>query len=622
MRRRWSRTGASVLAAVMLVGVLPVAPAMAQEVRTSGSSRVLGDVRHERLEIRLASGAIARGDVLRFREDDPNIDLRPRLGRGTAVGVQQVVSMAENRLAQGAIAGVNGGYWLPRPNGVPNGLHVTNGRMVAGQAVNRSGNPTGRGMVGIQPSGRMVMDEIRVDLHLDRPVAATAPVKINELNRAGRGGNELLLYDDRYGASVSVPAGATAVVIRGMRIGTSGRTEGDVVAVYRPTEVSPLVVAADRHVLVTTGTRSAALADLAVGELLGVTTAITPKRTAADGWQNLTAGVAGGQLMVQNGERRPASEWVVYAAFGEDHALQRQPRTAIGRTAGGEGLLVTVDGRRAGWSTGLTVRELADTMIALGAVDAVNLDGGGSTTMTVEARIVNRPSEVGRSVADGLFLHAPLPPPNRPLVNACPDGAVPGSGFTDSPGTTHVAAIDCLAWWAVTTGVTATNYAPNVGVTRAQMASFVARWIDGVTARGDGRDLPAAGPLTFQDVGAGSTHAESIARLAKEGILQGRSATSFAPKAVMTRGQTASMLRRAVDYVTATPLPAGRDTFLDDNGSTHEANIDSLAGVGIITGTGGFEFRPQGEVTRGAMAALIMRSSDLVVEQVRTTPPV
>jgi len=67
---------------------------------------------------------------------------------------------------------------------------------------------------------------------------------------------------------------------------------------------------------------------------------------------------------------------------------------------------VTVDGRRRGWSAGLSLFEAARLMRSLGARDALNLDGGGSSTMTVGRRVVSRPSDRGgeRAVSDGLFV--------------------------------------------------------------------------------------------------------------------------------------------------------------------------------------------------------------------------
>ena len=71
----------------------------------------------------------------------------------------------------------------------------------------------------------------------------------------------------------------------------------------------------------------------------------------------------------------------------------RQPRTAIGVTADGKILLVVIDGRQPRWSRGATLGELRTILRDLGAVDALNLDGGGSSEMVVDGEVVNRPSD-------------------------------------------------------------------------------------------------------------------------------------------------------------------------------------------------------------------------------------
>ncbi|MBA2511598.1 MAG: phosphodiester glycosidase family protein [Rubrobacteraceae bacterium] len=78
-----------------------------------------------------------------------------------------------------------------------------------------------------------------------------------------------------------------------------------------------------------------------------------------------------------------------YYRFGE----RRNPRTLAGTTSGGDLLLVAVDGRRPGYSVGASFEESAGIMDALGSDEAVNLDGGGSTGMTVGQRLVTRPSD-------------------------------------------------------------------------------------------------------------------------------------------------------------------------------------------------------------------------------------
>lgn len=79
--------------------------------------------------------------------------------------------------------------------------------------------------------------------------------------------------------------------------------------------------------------------------------------------------------------------------------LVRHPRTAAGVSADGRTLwLVAIDGRQPDWSVGMTLPELADLMIELGADDAINLDGGGSTSFWYRPDgksppLVNRPSD-------------------------------------------------------------------------------------------------------------------------------------------------------------------------------------------------------------------------------------
>jgi Phosphodiester glycosidase len=72
---------------------------------------------------------------------------------------------------------------------------------------------------------------------------------------------------------------------------------------------------------------------------------------------------------------------------------RRNPRTAVGFTADGKLLIVTVDGRQPGHSVGMSLRELAELFVRLGARSAMNLDGGGSTTMVIDGTIVNRVSD-------------------------------------------------------------------------------------------------------------------------------------------------------------------------------------------------------------------------------------
>jgi Phosphodiester glycosidase len=75
-----------------------------------------------------------------------------------------------------------------------------------------------------------------------------------------------------------------------------------------------------------------------------------------------------------------------------------QPRTAVGYTADGRVLMATDDGRQAGYSVGMSLQEWTDVFLQMGATGALNLDGGGSTTMWVRGLgVVNRPSNPGHA---------------------------------------------------------------------------------------------------------------------------------------------------------------------------------------------------------------------------------
>ena len=89
----------------------------------------------------------------------------------------------------------------------------------------------------------------------------------------------------------------------------------------------------------------------------------------------------------------------------------RHPRTAVGRTADGDLWLVAVDGRSP-ISVGASLAEMASIMKGLGCVQAMNLDGGGSTDLAAMGLVVNRPSDGHeRPVADVLLVRGAVPPP-------------------------------------------------------------------------------------------------------------------------------------------------------------------------------------------------------------------
>lgn len=109
-----------------------------------------------------------------------------------------------------------------------------------------------------------------------------------------------------------------------------------------------------------------------------------------------TYGLSGRYRLVRDGD--------IVRNTGSATLFGRHPRSIIGRTADGRIELVTIDGRSVS-SVGATLVEAAQVARGLGLVDAVNLDGGGSTTLAVDGAVVNRVSGASeRPVSDALVL--------------------------------------------------------------------------------------------------------------------------------------------------------------------------------------------------------------------------
>jgi len=109
------------------------------------------------------------------------------------------------------------------------------------------------------------------------------------------------------------------------------------------------------------------------------------------GWPQVLDTIGGNPTLVADGKV------IDNNVSGSGAFFSRHPRTGVGTTPDGKVLLVVVDGRQRGYSVGMTLEEFADLFVSLGADHALNLDGGGSTTMVIDGRIVNRPSETDRA---------------------------------------------------------------------------------------------------------------------------------------------------------------------------------------------------------------------------------
>lgn len=298
-----------------------------------------------------------------------------------------------------AAAAVNADFFRFNPPGVPLAAHITGGRVIAG--------PSRRPVLAIDEAGRATIEVLEDSGFL---VMAGDTLPIAAWNRAAPDG--LALFDERWGARMDSATGAVEVVVAispgAARLASGERGSGQRDA------VAGTVVAID--------TMPAGVAPRA-GEVVLVAGAGAPRsvhatllaaRRGMDSVQLRTwieprlphEAVGGFPVLVRRGVLRAGLD----SAGGRGFGPVRHPRTAVGISRMGRRLLlVTVDGRQPGYSAGMTLPELGQLMIDLGATLALNLDGGGSTTMAISqgigtTRILNQPSDTSgeRPVSNAL----------------------------------------------------------------------------------------------------------------------------------------------------------------------------------------------------------------------------
>jgi hypothetical protein len=196
--------------------------------------------------------------------------------------------------------------------------------------------------------------------------------------------------------------------------------------------------------------------------------------------------------------------------------------------------------------------------------------------------------------------------------NACDlDTPTADFGDRDQAAEVHRPSIDCVTHLDIAEGRDG-EYHPREQVTRAQMASFIARSLE---AAGD-RDLPEDPDRHFEDT-VGSAHAERIDQLAEIGVVEGAGDDHYAPQDEVTRAQMASFIVRAAGWnhtgdVDAYAPASDEEVFLDVGEDVHAPAIRAGNELWLFEGRAPGEFAPSSAVERGTMATFLTRMLDLI----------
>lgn len=281
-----------------------------------------------------------------------NLVIEPSIASETLAHRSKISNIANKN---NAIVAINGGYFKPQ-TGVPLGTLMINKKVYTGPIYDRVA-------MGIFDNGfEMARVQLRASV-----VTNKGGLKIDNINQPRMLSTHTIVYTPDWG-EYSPPCpkyGKQIVISNGKLVKTS----------YGSNQIPK-----DGFVI--------------VGSQKNIDTIINAKRFKLDikinpEWQDVNHIISGGPYLVKNGDI-----YVDMTAQKLSSVGGRNPRTAIGYTKDNNLIMLTADGRE-GESIGLTLYELANLMKELGCVNAMNLDGGGSTVMYIQGKVVNKPAVQG-----------------------------------------------------------------------------------------------------------------------------------------------------------------------------------------------------------------------------------
>jgi hypothetical protein len=316
------------------------------------------------------------------------------LSNDAILGTEKVTAIQQRLASVATMAGVNGDRFAT--NGRPSGILMRGGALDQAPGDNRSS-------IGFDSAGTLRVERLRLLSTWQGTGQRQTVTAVN--NSPSSSGTSL--YTPAWGPATPAAAGSVELVLRPFPAATPNvEVSGPVSAIAGGGGGTPIPL--DGAVLVARGTvaTNRVRAEAPLGSTVRVRLVLQPD------WSGVTDAIGGGPVLVRSGK----AVFNANEAFAPSQLSLPEPRTAVGQLADGRIVLVVADGRRPGYSTGMTNFELALALVRIGAVTGAALDGGGSSVMAFDGRLLSRPSDTGgeRPVSEALMIgysgiQAPLP---------------------------------------------------------------------------------------------------------------------------------------------------------------------------------------------------------------------
>lgn len=330
-------------------------------------------------------------NVLRVDLDNPFIKVDTLTNANSVNILGTTSSLAQSG---GALAAINGSFfnWIKGTNNAyPDGPLVKSGEIVsADNEYNRYSDSMGT--FSINQLNQVLYNYWKTDISITAPNGASAVVM--QYNKASKQDyKDLSVFDNRWTANTIGPVFPDIIEM----VVVNGK-------VSEIREAQPSVkLPENSYIVVTRKSSNTFITDnFKIGDPVNLNISTNPD------WKNMKMAVTGSAMLLKDG--------IIPVNFSYN-ITGRHPRTSIGSTKDGKQLiLAAVDGRQSS-SLGMTQTEMAQLMLELGAYNALNLDGGGSTTMvsrtpgTNDLKVINKPSDgTERSISDAVGIFSIAPP--------------------------------------------------------------------------------------------------------------------------------------------------------------------------------------------------------------------
>lgn len=308
--------------------------------------------------------------------------LAPALSNETLAGTETLTAMQRRLAGSATSAGVNGDFFS-FASGAPSGVLMREGQVASPPSGDRSS-------AGVTTDGSL---EIRRISFFGTWQGSGAKRTLNALNGVPPA-NGIALYTQAWGAATpTLPGSVAAILFPFPAAVPNADLAAPVVEVRTGGGTVPIPLGG--AVLVAVGSAAPVLAaEAPLGQQ------VTSRLIFKPDWPGVVSAIGGGPQIVRDG----APVFRAGEAFTTIQLAPRVPRTGLGQLADGRVILVAADGRQPGYSVGMTNFELAQTLVRLGAVTGMALDGGGSTTMAFDGTLLNKPSGAERPISTALLL--------------------------------------------------------------------------------------------------------------------------------------------------------------------------------------------------------------------------